>query len=502
MNIQNFHSFEPLNETRYEDMYGDNFTDFITSYKHKAKTGKIKASLYYVQFTNYRDNNLDKSMVATPDHRDPVGVYAYPLSYVLAHPADIWYGAGAKNLRVLKNVSKHSLTLPYINSEHDMRTKLEWIDIGIGINVKQILKDNPYILDEGTGNKWAKLFFYIVQHDVTKSGYPLRSGMEQSRILKREFDAIIDDSKTIKKAVVNNREPEQICFLKRDAFQIVDVVKLHGKENVDLVYPQPPVRKLAARIALAMGDKLVTDSHESSGRGKFWTVKGRRIEISIETGKEARDGLKMGQKHHRHVKTYDYRYPSVTLSTEYGTVAFDADYEDSYEDLAKYVRVELAKAQEHGVADPIFKPENKKSYELRMKDEESTRLKAKWAEEHVRKLVGVKKEFECLEKWAEMVGMPYQSSGDPENDLIAVRMGEDTANILKFTDVVDSGIISAAIDKAIHFGTRKADMENPSALEFIQKTAELLRRVYAKYPQLTSQLGETTRRFLFHDLRE
>lgn len=501
MNIQNFHFFEPLNETRYEDMYGSNFVDFVNEYKRKSKSGKIKATDYYVQFTNYRDNNIDKSMVDSPDHRDPVGVYGYPLSYVLAHPSDIWYGAGAKSLRVLKDVSKHSLTLPIIDSEIHMRRFLEYLNIGVGINVKRILKDKPHILDEGSGNKWAKLFFYIVQHDVTKADYPLRTGLEQSRILKREFDAIIDNSKTLKKAVVNNREPEQICFLKRNAFQIVEVVKLHGNDKVDLVYPNPPIRKLAQRIALAMGDKLLTDSTQSSDRGKFWTVKGRRIEIVFDTGNEARDGLKMGQKYHRHVKTFDYRYPNVTLATEYGTVSFAADYDDSYEDLAQYVRNEIGKAQARNIVNPSYKPENKKSYELRIKEEEQAEQKAKWAEERRLKLVGVEKEFKILTTWAEMVGMPYQSSGVPEDDLDAVGFVTRTNNMLRYKTSPTMADINEQIDKIMNLTLRDSN-SSPELVAFIEKTAELMRRIHTKFPQLTSHSGDLIRRFLFHDLRD
>ena len=88
-----------------KDKYPQGFHDFFKKWKkHKSKN-------YYVQFSNHKDNTLDKTSYSDPTHSDPKGNYGYPLQYVIDYPMDIWYGANAKYLRVLESTANNILYL-------------------------------------------------------------------------------------------------------------------------------------------------------------------------------------------------------------------------------------------------------------------------------------------------------------------------------------------------------------------------------------------------------
>ena len=91
-----------LNELNFRDTYPKQFQEFINDYK-KYKNN----DLYYVQFANHATNTIDKRMYDNPDHSDPMGVYGYPIKYVINYPAGymVWKkGKVSKGFEIKKLV--------------------------------------------------------------------------------------------------------------------------------------------------------------------------------------------------------------------------------------------------------------------------------------------------------------------------------------------------------------------------------------------------------------
>src|SRR5579859_524024 len=93
---------EILNELHFSDLYPKAFTAFHQKYAPHANDGRL-----YVNFTDAVGNTLDKNFSPKPNHRDPSGLYTYPLDYVLRHPSEIQYGQQARYLRVIRDTSQH-----------------------------------------------------------------------------------------------------------------------------------------------------------------------------------------------------------------------------------------------------------------------------------------------------------------------------------------------------------------------------------------------------------
>ena len=102
----NFRLFRKLiNEIHFTDYYGPAFVAFRKKYQKILKSPEHhKLSYAYVNFSNFKDDKLDRTAAQITDHHDPVGTYCYPIKYVLEHPADIWYGGNAKFMRVIQAV--------------------------------------------------------------------------------------------------------------------------------------------------------------------------------------------------------------------------------------------------------------------------------------------------------------------------------------------------------------------------------------------------------------
>ena len=107
-----------LFELHYIDMFPKKFEEFRKKYNKISRTPEGR--LLYVQFTNFKGDVLDRTSSETTDHTDPMGNYAYPLSYVINNPADLWYGMDANNLRILEKTElTTTLILSDIYSEED-----------------------------------------------------------------------------------------------------------------------------------------------------------------------------------------------------------------------------------------------------------------------------------------------------------------------------------------------------------------------------------------------
>src|SRR3954469_15908724 len=106
------HAREVLCEIHFSDLYPRAFTAFYQKYAPLVGDPRV-----YVNFTDVVGNTLDKNFSPKPNHRDPSGLYTYPLDYVLKHPSEIEYGQQARYLRVIRDNSGHKLVLNTLTHE-------------------------------------------------------------------------------------------------------------------------------------------------------------------------------------------------------------------------------------------------------------------------------------------------------------------------------------------------------------------------------------------------
>ena len=340
----------PLNEVKFTDEFPKAFTEFHTKWKKRKNEYGL-----YVRFDNGESiDSLSKGSSSSPDHKDPVGTYAYPLKYVIDNPGDIWYGHNSKFLKVIKDKSKKKVVLSSMNiSDADRylrRAQLDYTDVA-----------KAYYPERAKGVTAAgKLFMSMVQMDFTnadtprniKSGYranrdeiktpTVRSGDEQSKLLlKMGIDALEDQAKNIAQASINDREPEQIVWLRPTSFEILetfrmsDPVKGVGQVSIDLDKLE---QKLAAMIATAMKDKLIDDPVGGGFIKKYWTRDGRLIEVSnYDSSIEYRmRNLKLGQKKHKMFKKGGKDGIKAVVSSERGSFTVVVSSDESIQDGVDY----------------------------------------------------------------------------------------------------------------------------------------------------------------------
>lgn len=206
-----------LRKRIYESYYDLPDYQFLLKYKRNPNI--------YVRFSEYEPNFKTLIRSKNVQHKDPSGIYAFPLNYVLKNYAN-------QNLNIF-------FSMPYIIILEDKsqnkfllgqeRTFSEWYDIFskmnidfkkiihhlkdiYGVNIKRYLKlkkTSKEIVD-------AKIFFSITQ--FSEDGTVVNGDVQRMRWIKAGFDALEDDGY----GIVNNQEPYQIIFLKEDACDIID----------------------------------------------------------------------------------------------------------------------------------------------------------------------------------------------------------------------------------------------------------------------------------------
>jgi hypothetical protein len=222
----------------------------------------------------------------TPDHKDPVGVYAYPASYVAKHWNDIAYGRGdGVNLRVLRLVAppEKVLVLSDMNADRFFeafaRLRMEFNVEGEGTFVSWKRHDaariyeavSEYLItNKGAHHRvsnYSKVLWFLIQNkvllirnhkpdpddenedqEIEDDGYEGLLRMDPSYghgrtreqnvqtqiLLKGGYEAVLDRSGTSLEATIFHGEPEQILFLTKRAFEVVEVVKiLHNHDLND-----------------------------------------------------------------------------------------------------------------------------------------------------------------------------------------------------------------------------------------------------------------------------
>ena len=349
----------------YKDLYSKGFHEFYAQYKKQAKDRNL-----YVNFTNHIDNTLDRSAYANPDHSDPSGTYAYPLSYVINYPGDIWYGTRAKYLRVLKATDiYHCLDvqnafqvegkcLNFINNIYNT-SKETTEQFNLAKRWVKRNRDSPKAL--------AKAVFACIQatfklDDERRVVATQRSGPEQTRILlKMGYTSVEDTGSSHKSAIINDREPLQIIFLTPKAFKVLDYFTLGGGKPSSIVAQisdEELEHKLAALIFGELGDKL-----RSWDRHTFWSKAGRSANIQSLYLKDSHEGLRIGQKRHKASKKVNLKTITVKLVGEHGTIE-RTYYEETFEEIVD----ELTSAWLRQPIDGSWVPDSKELHKQRQED--------------------------------------------------------------------------------------------------------------------------------------
>lgn len=325
MNFKDFYSKKIIQEVHYTDVYPKAFQEFY----NKWKKYKNDSSLY-VRFDNGNTTDtLSKGSSQNPDHSDPIGTYAYPLKYIIDYPGDIWYGHNSMYLKVIKDKSKKGyLRLDAMNYS-DARSYLR----KVGLDGAYDLAEKFYP-DRAKGiTAPGKLFMSALQMDFSGATLPknrknvrdpiypkTRSGKEQTELLLRMgINSLEDRANRISQASINDREPEQIVWLRPTDFEILETYRLSDKipRRSSVTFDTDRLtRKIAAGISEIMNDSL-TDSISNK---EFWTKNGRKIIITPHdvSLKYRMDNLKIGQKPHKFFKKYNQYSYSIDILTERG----------------------------------------------------------------------------------------------------------------------------------------------------------------------------------------
>ena len=379
--------YDILKEAHVSDTMPKQFQEF----RQKYNRAKNKKNLY-VQFTNHKDNTVDKTANQNPtDHSDFVGVYGYPLTYVLKHPSDIWYGSDAKYMRVLEMKNGKVLDFTGMN-EQTAKMLINQFPVeyfrNTGISRNDVLDDIIAMTDFKGRNRWSRALLYLIQHGIDRSttgrlNSEPQSGLEQTKLVKTlGYDVIIDRASSHKTATINDREPEQIIFLSRGSFRVLDIFTLNTKKDTNssvgisrTSIDEKYIRKLAAVISNSIGTKLSQLDMKFASLAYAWTKRGDRIEFNIMEMSSAMDAskkgmdIKMGDKPHKYYKDTDGSTLIVTVRSPHGVIEYKSDPSDSIRDIAS----QIGSTFDSSSIDDSFVPESKESYYANLENQKEKR---------------------------------------------------------------------------------------------------------------------------------
>lgn len=440
-----------LNEVHYTDTMPPAFADFRKRYmKLKRERGAYDL---YVQFTSHHNADvLVRTPSPVPSHNDPQGVYAYPIDYVLSHPADVWYGIGSPYMRVLRDTSKRKLNLrtDIPTEESAIRLLIKGMQINYGV-ARDMWEAAKHRYRHKGVNAIGKTFLSALQMavleppvEIPKKGpftdgkpiYRTRPPAEQTAILRRMgIDAIEDDSRTNKQAIINDREPEQIIFLDRGAFRVVEVIPLRpgvperDLPSIALVEPEHPLieRKLAALIAQAMDDRL-KDGPEKSIQHFYWTHAGRRIEIEFSIPQSYFRTRKMGEKKHREFTIGDRHRTTIRVRTEFGDLFAYGDSKTPFRDLVAKLASDF-RALKRDPKPTGWQPEDHAGYLAKQKAENDARIEAKVNAEIQARIAKLPRFLEDARWVADHYGLPFTPTGDDRQDQWIMQEMEHFSNL-------------------------------------------------------------------------
>ena len=464
---------EIINEVSYKDLYSNKFEKFRKKYSKKVR------KKYYVQFTQ-TDNTMDRTSFLNPDHSDPVGIYGYPLKYVIDYPADIWYGAGARFLRVLELVSNRILDLQSIKNINDVHSL--WAKLGFDIksfneleyNIKNNFKDRI-----GGNSKFAKIFFQGLQYNFENNS--VRSSQEQAQLLlKAGFNVMVDRARSEKSAVINDREPEQLVFLDRSAFRVIEVFNLRGNIKADklpgMTNPDPNAeviaRSLVAKIAHAIGDNVGSGPLTYMGGNMYWTNSGDRISVKMNYTTDYMNNNIIGKKIHKANRDFFPKDISVIVTGSKGTIEKVYDPGTRFDFIAN----DIGEKWESQSVNNSWEPETMKSYLKKREDKN----KQKREEERNQQENNFKKDTDKLVTSAkeinEKLGIDFKL--EEQNATIFALWLDRFSNMLKINN--NPVPINEKIDGAIKSATRltKRKITDDEQSDILDNNIDALRKLW------------------------
>lgn len=416
---------QELNETHYKDFYSKQFEEFRTKYL-KKKTDRT----LFVNFNNFYNNTVDKSFSPKLDHADPSGVYAYPLKYVIDHPMDVRYGATGKYLRVIKlntadilHVQSLSMSemramlwktkevsfedaLPYFKKHYDIKHIPK-----IWFNVMQLTADGVKDMVAHYSNKKNKSKFSV-------ESLVMNGEAQKQMFLDLGFKAIEDSATNSTKAAINDWEPEQIIFLSKDAFEIVEVFHMGKAEkdtsnfitNVSTQYGEVLNRKIAAGVCDAIGDSLMSSKGATASRGGYnvyYTKSGRSIAVA-EVELADHSDRKFAEKRHKEHKHSNTKAFTVYIISEKAKVIHTSKNTDSFQQIIK--DVSLLWHNETGVNDKFHPVKSEAEDDAHIKNIRNTEFMTK----NLTKLM----KFKDFDKIRSVIKNAFDITL-PEDDLVA-----------------------------------------------------------------------------------
>jgi hypothetical protein len=469
-------SFDQLFELHYTDTYGGGFHEFVDKYKKLIRAKKINHLHYFVQFTDHKDNNIDKSIYDTPDHSDPIGNYGYPIDYVLKHPSDIWYGKSAKYMRVLKRKTPDYLVLNDIKDENTCYYYARQLGIGSDAEIAEYIKlINKHYKDRITGStKWAKIFIQLLQVDFTQTPeekeagyfsnartvYPIRSGKEQTQMLVKAGIYCIEDRSTSNKlAIINTREPQQVIFLTPTSFNVEDVYKLHiDSRNADKVFTvneptEALTRKIVSKVMSIFDNDKIKDTLkiEYHSLKHYFSVGGRRVGISFVQHDDYYVGKQMGEKKHKEVKTHDLNMMNIDIDTEFGTIIYSSDVDEKVVDILDYITNRWNEMKSGDIIREY--PMTSQKYEGDILAEREKEQQERYRKENEREMCYVPNFLETLKKYADRYSITYNVYDDVEENYKLYKFKEGVMNLIMFQSIHNVDDLQNYIDK--YTGVRK-----------------------------------------------
>jgi hypothetical protein len=326
MKFKEFYDKKLIQEVHYTDVYPKTFQEFYNKWKKFKNNPDL-----FVRFDNGNTTDvLSKDASKNPNHSDPIGTYAYPLKYVIDYPGDIWYGHNSMFLKVIKDKTKKGYVRLDAISYSDARNYLR----KVGLDGSYDLAEKFYP-DRAKGvTAPSKLFMSALQMNFSGATLPkdrkkvpnpvspsTKSSEEQTALLlKMGIRTLEDRANRLSQASINEREPEQIVWLRPIDFEILETYRLSDRipNRSSVTFPTEKIsKKIAAEIAEIMSDRIV----DSSSDKEFWTRNERKIiiepyDVSL---KYRMDNMKMGQKPHKFFKKNNQYAFKITVHSERGS---------------------------------------------------------------------------------------------------------------------------------------------------------------------------------------
>jgi hypothetical protein len=438
--IQPFQLFE----LHYTDIFPKRFEEFRKKYIKISKTPAGKDM--YVQFTNFKGDVLDRVSHESTDHADPMGNYAYPLSYVVNHPADLWYGMDANNMRILEKTD-YCKTLKLSNmSESDCSYQASKMFKGkrsVSDAIWQIKKTYKDRIEPMNSGYWGRIFFQLLQVDLTselndKGKHDILSSKEQTNILLRMgYNAIEDEATKDTVAVINNREPQQICFLDRKAFKVVEIFNLNYNNKRAVATTIDPAklvtRQWVSAILNVLDNDKIKEQNKKVSDGEYYSVKGREITIEYEKPESYYAGKTLFKrtKFHKTYKLSDANIPKIYIKTEKGEIIYVGTNEQKLSDILEEIQYKWDKIKnKKDIAGWI-----PRSLKLKAEEEERAReekYKKDKDVEYNRMVKNLPKFIGRLEYWKKIVESDFIISKDKKTQINLFKGLETYGNIADF----------------------------------------------------------------------